>query len=108
MDNLLDFIDVALDKLQAHGFHEEELHVVFVNLAVGGDTIELQATVILINFEKKLQEGDDANFLLKRSQFLQNVRETSDIFVMGMDGLLEFGNLTPSKSIQKNVKPLEV
>lgn len=65
MNNFLYFVDVALDELQTHGLHQEKLDIVLIDLAVSGNAIKLQTAIVLINFEKKLEEGDDANFLLK-------------------------------------------
>jgi hypothetical protein len=67
MNHLLNFINVALDKLQTHSLHQKKLDVVFIDLTVGCDAIKLQAAVVLFNFKEKLQEGDNTNFLLKRS-----------------------------------------
>lgn len=65
MDNFFNFVDVPLDQLKAHSLHQEKLDIVLVDLAVSGNAIKLQTAIILFNFEEKLQEGDDANFLLK-------------------------------------------
>ena len=54
MHDLLDLIDTSLDELKAHCFHEQELNVFLVYLAVKRDTIEFEASVVLVNFEKKL------------------------------------------------------
>ena len=67
VDHLLDLVDVPADQLQREGFHEEELNVALVQLAVLGDAVELKRAVVLVHFEEQLQEGDDADFLLQRT-----------------------------------------
>ncbi len=54
MDNFFNLVDVALDQLKAHGFHQKKLDIELVDLAVSGNAIELQATIILFNFKEKL------------------------------------------------------
>lgn len=72
------------------------------------NTVEAERAIIFVNSEKKFQEGKDANFLLQLGQFFENVGEPSDIFMMSLDGLLEFWNLASAESLQKSIEPFEV
>lgn len=53
VDNFFNLVNVALDQLKAHGFHQEKLDIELVDLAVSGNAIKLQATIILFNFKEK-------------------------------------------------------
>ena len=100
MNNLFYFINISLDELKTHSLHEKKLYVVFVNFTVCCNAIKLQAAIIFFNFEEKLQEGDNAYFLLKRGQLFEDVGEASNIFVMSMDSLFKLSDLTSTKCIQ--------
>ena len=56
MDDLLDLVDIALDELETHGLHEQQLDVILIYLAVSSDAVEFQRPVVLIDSEQQLQE----------------------------------------------------
>jgi hypothetical protein len=75
MYDLLDLIDTSLDELKAHCFHEQELNVFLVYLAMKRDAIEFQASVVLVNFEKELQEANDADLLIEVLKLFDDIWE---------------------------------
>ena len=93
VDDLLHLINVALDELETHCLHKHELDVELVQLTVSGDAVELEAAVVLVNLEEKLQETDDPHLLVKVGDLAQNGRETTDVVGVGLDGTLELGYL---------------
>lgn len=89
MHNLLDLIDTSFDELKAHCFHEQELNVFLVDLAMKRDAIEFEASVVLINFEKELQKAYDADLLIEVLKFFDDIWEAWDVVVVSSYSLLE-------------------
>jgi hypothetical protein len=63
MNYLLNFVNVPTDQLQGEGFHQKELHISLVELAVACNAIEFQGAIVLVNLEKKFEEGYNADLL---------------------------------------------
>ena len=75
---------------------------------MAGDTVELEAAVVLVDFEEQLQEGDDADLLVKVRQLLDDVGEARDVLVVRLDRLLELLDLPAAQRVQQRVQPLVV
>lgn len=103
MDHLFNFVDVALDKLEAHCLHEHEFHIVLLNEAVASDAVELQASIVLIDFEQELEQRDDPHLLVQMGHFLGDLREASDVLMIIVDCRLELTDLAAAKGVQEHV-----
>lgn len=75
---------------------------------MAGDAVELEAAVVLVDFEEQLQEGDDADLLVKVRQLLDDVGEARDVLVVRLDRLLELLDLSAAQRVQQSVQPLVV
>ena len=106
--DLFNLVDIPSNELQRESFHEHEFNIALVKVTMLCDAVEFQGPVILVHFEKEFEEGDNPHFLVKRVQLFEDVWETCDIFMVSMDGLLEFGDVPTTKGVEQDMEPFEV